>query len=309
MVEDFGSYLKHERELRGVPLEEISGATKIHIRYLKALEKNSFDELPGEVFVKGYIRSYATAIGSDAEEVLNIYRESVEQSKQENTAKKAPSFEKKPPKVLISILIVSIFVVVGFLIKNSMDDSAGKVGTENLNSVPSEKSETSKISNSDLSEKVSVEETMVERRTAKAIQPETSAEKPSNQNDPVDQTEEIVKKEAESEIVKNQVVYQNKTIKDLKSNPNSQTGSEKPLKLSIRAKETSWFNLTIDSFREEDFILPTDDEITFSGNETFKLTIGNKTGVELFLNGEELKMPASEDKVIKDFIITSKLAE
>jgi cytoskeleton protein RodZ len=58
MVENFGSYLKHERELRGVSLEEISGATKIHIRFLQALEDNQFDELPGEVFIKGYIRSY-----------------------------------------------------------------------------------------------------------------------------------------------------------------------------------------------------------------------------------------------------------
>ena len=75
MVENFGSYLKHERELRGVPLEEISGATKIHIRFLQALEENKFDELPGEVFIKGYIRSYANIIGSDVEEVLNIYKE------------------------------------------------------------------------------------------------------------------------------------------------------------------------------------------------------------------------------------------
>ena len=83
MVENFGSYLKHERELRGVPLEEISEATKIHIRFLKALEENSFDELPGEVFIKGYIRSYAKIIGSDVEELLNIYKESVELKRNE----------------------------------------------------------------------------------------------------------------------------------------------------------------------------------------------------------------------------------
>ena len=77
MVENFGSYLKHERELRGVPLEEISGTTKIHIRFLQALEENKFDELPGKVFVIGYIRSYANTIGSDVEEILNIYEESV----------------------------------------------------------------------------------------------------------------------------------------------------------------------------------------------------------------------------------------
>ena len=72
MVENFGSYLKHERELRGVSLEEISGATNIHIRYLQALEDNKFDEIPGEVFIKGYIRSYAINIGADVEEMQNI---------------------------------------------------------------------------------------------------------------------------------------------------------------------------------------------------------------------------------------------
>ena len=84
MVENFGSYLKHERELRGVPLEEISGATKIHIRFLQALEDNKFEELPGEVFIKGYIRSYADTIGSDVEEMLNIYEESVGHKALEN---------------------------------------------------------------------------------------------------------------------------------------------------------------------------------------------------------------------------------
>ena len=77
MVENFGSYLKHERELRGVTLEAISGTTKIHIRFLRALENNNFEELPGEVFIKGYIRSYADTIGSDPEETLNVYEEFV----------------------------------------------------------------------------------------------------------------------------------------------------------------------------------------------------------------------------------------
>ena len=73
MIEDFGSYLKSERELRGVPLEEISTATKIHIRFLQALENNQFDELPGEVFTKGYIRSFAKVIGFDENEYKEVW--------------------------------------------------------------------------------------------------------------------------------------------------------------------------------------------------------------------------------------------
>ncbi|MZH02812.1 MAG: DUF4115 domain-containing protein [Nitrospinae bacterium] len=85
--------------------------------------------------------------------------------------------------------------------------------------------------------------------------------------------------------------------------------NEKSLRLTIRTKENSWFNMTIDDFREEDFILPAGTAKTFGANEVFRLTVGNKTGVELSLNGKPIALPESKDKVIKDFIINSKRVE
>ena len=73
MIEDFGTYLKSERELRGVTLDELNSKTKIPVRYLEALEKNQFDELPEEVFIRGYIRSVSNVIGAQEDEVLSTY--------------------------------------------------------------------------------------------------------------------------------------------------------------------------------------------------------------------------------------------
>ncbi|MCH8312415.1 MAG: helix-turn-helix domain-containing protein [Nitrospinae bacterium] len=87
MVENFGLYLKNERELRGVALKEIAQSTKIHIRFLEALENNDFDNMPGEVFVKGFIRSYARVIGFDSEEMVNAYDESVGRDRREEFEK------------------------------------------------------------------------------------------------------------------------------------------------------------------------------------------------------------------------------
>ena len=121
MVENFGSYIKHERELRGVPLEEISGATKIHIRFLQALEDNQFDELPGEVFIKGYIRSYANIIGTDVEEMLNIYEESVG-NKTENSSELAPPSNISAKTflgfALVGLIILALIFGIRFLISN-----------------------------------------------------------------------------------------------------------------------------------------------------------------------------------------------
>ena len=73
MIEDFGSYLKSERDLRGVTLEELHSKTKIPSRYLQALENNQFDKLPEEVFIRGYIRSISQVIGAQEDEVLSTY--------------------------------------------------------------------------------------------------------------------------------------------------------------------------------------------------------------------------------------------
>lgn len=69
----FGEELKRERELRDISLKEISEATKISIRFLEALEQNNFDILPGGIFNRGFIRSYARFIGIDGEEMVNAY--------------------------------------------------------------------------------------------------------------------------------------------------------------------------------------------------------------------------------------------
>ena len=63
----FGENLRRERELRGVSLREIADATKISVRFLKALEEDRVDLLPGGLFPKAFVRQYARHLGLDAE--------------------------------------------------------------------------------------------------------------------------------------------------------------------------------------------------------------------------------------------------
>lgn len=71
----FGDRLKKEREKRGMTLDEVSGTTKISVRLLKALEQEKFDQLPGGVFNKGFVRSYAKHLGLDDDAVVADYLE------------------------------------------------------------------------------------------------------------------------------------------------------------------------------------------------------------------------------------------
>ncbi len=66
----FGENLRREREMRGVSLEEICSATKISLRFLEAIEREDFSKLPGGIFSRSFIRSYARYLGLDEERVV-----------------------------------------------------------------------------------------------------------------------------------------------------------------------------------------------------------------------------------------------
>ena len=69
MDESIGAYLKRQREVRKVRLEAVAHATKVSLQCLMAIESDNLEALPSAVFVKGFIRSYAMAIGLNPEEV------------------------------------------------------------------------------------------------------------------------------------------------------------------------------------------------------------------------------------------------
>ena len=63
----FGEELRSQRESRGISLEDVAVSTRVSPRHLQALEEDRFGELPGGVFSRGIIRSYAQFCGLDAD--------------------------------------------------------------------------------------------------------------------------------------------------------------------------------------------------------------------------------------------------
>jgi cytoskeletal protein RodZ len=76
MNETLGSFLKLERERRGMSAAELSRVTRIPLASLEAIESDRFDELPGEVFVRGFLKAYAQAVSLLPAEVLARYTSS-----------------------------------------------------------------------------------------------------------------------------------------------------------------------------------------------------------------------------------------
>ena len=83
-----GSYLQEAREALGLDLRDAAQQTRISINYLKAIEEEDFSKLPGEVFVKGFLKNYARFLQLPEDEVMRRYGEF---GKQPRTAPSVPA--------------------------------------------------------------------------------------------------------------------------------------------------------------------------------------------------------------------------
>lgn len=72
-MQDFGGHLRQAREARGVSLREIAARTKISVAALEALERNDVSKLPGGIFSRSIVKSYAAEVGLDAERTVQAF--------------------------------------------------------------------------------------------------------------------------------------------------------------------------------------------------------------------------------------------
>lgn len=128
-MEELGRKLRETREERGIGLEEVQQHTKIRTRYLEAIEEGKLELLPGNVYAKGFIRSYAEYLGLDGQALLDEYNLVNETSKtaidlpdpstppRKNISKKKPMINRAiwpqfAAGVGILVVIVAVYALV-----------------------------------------------------------------------------------------------------------------------------------------------------------------------------------------------------
>ncbi|HXG68802.1 MAG TPA: RodZ domain-containing protein, partial [Blastocatellia bacterium] len=72
-----GEELRSRREARGLTLNDISEATRIGTRFLKAIETDNFSVVPGGIYLRAFIRSFAKEVGLDEDEAMALYQQQV----------------------------------------------------------------------------------------------------------------------------------------------------------------------------------------------------------------------------------------
>ena len=111
-----GDILLQARQRLGLNEKEVADKLHITMHYVKALESNSYEKLPGVIFARGYLKSYALLLGLDAEDLLSRYDEFTHQQKADSKEERRLVRARKKkgrnkPLVIISLLVF----IAGFL--------------------------------------------------------------------------------------------------------------------------------------------------------------------------------------------------
>jgi len=117
-----GETLRAQREKKGITLEQAASDTRIREKFLKALEDADYQQLPGAVYTRGFLRNYAEYLDLDQEELVVLFHE------ERGTTGAEPTRTFRPmrpimrrsliftPTVLVPVLVLAgIVLFVGYL--------------------------------------------------------------------------------------------------------------------------------------------------------------------------------------------------
>ena len=281
-MESFGQYLKKEREAKSISLDEISESTRIRKIFLEALENDDIDNLPADVFVKGFLRSYCNYVGLNATEVIVLYKSFRERNKETEQVVESP--KKGKFTLRLSSVLVAIFLVfcISFIFYINRDKEESPQPVESKQTM-----ETIHDEENFLSEKISSR--VMEGKLLETDRAEEAPEPPVLEAKIPLNTEENIESEMQlQEEIEPEV--------QLQEEPKVQIREEKTLK--IEASEMTWLRVKLDDNPPFEVTLKTGESADWKALNTFELLIGNAAGINVYYNGEYMGVLGEKGKVV-----------
>ena len=154
-MEALGDRLRKARKAKGLTIEELHNATKIRVVYLNAMEEGKFHELPGDVYVRGFLRNIAKVTGIAGDELVleydRIRRDSrialtvLSLSLKEPIKERDNTVKAIPIIVIILIIAAALIITIGFRgLRDKSDDNTVDVLTieNDSHSIPETENDT-----------------------------------------------------------------------------------------------------------------------------------------------------------------------
>ena len=267
----FGRYLKTIRLEKGIDLKEVSRQTKITVDCLLKVENEKHDELPAEVFVKGFIRAYAKVVNADTGKAvelylssLNLFRGASGSGSKLTGSKLTGSGVKSWTRLQLSLgillcIILAVVVIIIFQHRSSNDVN------------------------------------LIEQSSKAEPKAEPKAEIDAKPKAKIDAK---AKAEPKAEIDQDSPALLPGTFKDPDSATKHPENISEKLSLKIISVENTWIKIIIDGQKPKEYSLHPEDRLEFEASSAFNILIGNAKGVKLILNDKPVKIPGKSGQVV-----------
>ncbi len=296
-----GERIKRVRRKKRISLAKMEGLTKIRSRYIKAIERGEYQKLPGDVYIRGFLRTIAKTLNMDAVNLIGLYKEETKGKDHKNAILDRmrgiteAKFIITPKLIFVFFGIIIIFLIGGYF----WYQVSGFAAAPEL--------ELSKPAKEDITTKSD------EITIAGATDPGTSLTI-NNQAIKIDlegKFSEIVKlKSGVNQIVvsaKNKIGKEiTKTIKVLSSAPEAKTKilgkkNSKSVNLILEiAPDPAWISIHVDGKNIYKGIILANTSQEFIAKKEIILTTGNGGSTHVYLNGNDLGLLGEEGQLIKD---------
>ncbi|MBI1820428.1 MAG: helix-turn-helix domain-containing protein [Nitrospirae bacterium] len=254
-AEGVGAYLRKIREQLGFSLQDVASKTKISLPYLENLENEDFSSLPNDVFVKGFLRSYAKVLGLKELDVLERFQnwKNLHEipSSPQNEKESAKTDRDVWPRVQVE-RIKSLYENKKGLRRKIFVNLFMGIVIVTGGLILFYKQKSSEVSLSDFNNPVAETSPVLEPLS---IAPATSAPSTAPSG-------------------------------GLTEGPDKVSPKNKNLHLLVQAIDRSWVSIVIDNGVTKEFSLRPDDKVSLEAEKLFVLNIGNAGGVKITLNGK-----------------------
>ncbi len=265
-----GTYLRQEREKKNTSLESVAKITRIPLRNLEAMERDEFHLLPAPVFVRGFLRMYATQVGIDTEAVLALYEAQTDFSRVSPPKKIDLSPQKIRPLVKITLFALVFGILFYFIYERTPAPPLPPAPPPSPASPPSPAPPPSPASPPSPAPPLPPAPSVLEASRLPIPQGKTlfAEESPSPKKDPLETPSASLPPPPPSP--------------DLGEEPKEE---ERRHVLKFTAKELTWLRIQPDDQKRVDVLLQPNETSTWTALRQFKITVGNAGGVEIFLDG------------------------
>jgi cytoskeletal protein RodZ len=204
-VTELGNRLKEARLAKGLSLEDLQSLTKIQKRYLIGIEEGNYSSMPGNFYVRAFVKQYAEALQLNPEEIFETYKNEIpathhddlpEQLSRVKTRRTVSEGSSKIfdiiPKVLIGVFIIGAAGVLYYFVVNNVGDKANDlINNENepvkfVRSDNLEKAEDAEKDKTKEEEKTDEKETVEETPVVEAPKQELTPVQNSGKNSTYD---------------------------------------------------------------------------------------------------------------------------